>query len=106
MSDEAALFSLDPKAFAFLRSFEAKGRFYILDAGIAGYRKNVSAALPKAVKVVCQIDPDLLRRELLASNVPEEAIASILENLDIKGEIKLRDCGLPLHMRNNQNVNL
>lgn len=106
MSDDRTLFSLTPEAFNFLRSFEAKGRVDILNSGIAGYQEKVSAALAKAVKVVCQIDREVLRKELLAKNVPKEAISSIIENLTIEGEFRLRDCGLPWHLRNNPNLNL
>lgn len=99
MSEEQPLYTILPEAFKPLRSFDAKGTVHILKAGPIEYPEIVSAALPKVVTVVYRVDQAMLRKELLANGISEEAITSICNNLTMEGKVELRDNGPPIFMR-------
>ncbi|MDZ4183885.1 MAG: hypothetical protein U1D97_02765 [Desulfuromonadales bacterium] len=104
MSNNNYLPTVRPEAFNLLRSFKANIDIDVSKTGSVDFQEKVSCALIKSLKIACQIDRETFRDALVAEGVPEEVIASIYGKLKLTEIIKVRDLGLPWHMRKNPGV--
>lgn len=98
MTDSPKLGYLLPEAFDYLRTISVQGEVEIRRNAPLDHLREVSDALPKALRVECHLDEERLSQALEANGVPVAIAKDLVAKLSLKVEMHLHDHGLPGHL--------